>query len=284
MPSSLHLHLGVHKTATTHFQQVLAETCLLASSEYTVVTTQQFRARFTHANRFLDTRHGPELTEYMERLLLVEGGRVLISEENLIGEAKDFISPCALYQKAEQRLGTFSSLVPEGTKTNVWLFIRSLDSFLPAMYCEYLRHWPYVPFEQVLGGVYRQSWIPLIQIIRSIMPNAQLNVLNYHSYQALAPQMLRAMTGDTKNLLPMDSRVIRPRLTNVAVQLSRYLPKHLPSSLRMRAVESASAVSQRIGSSTGFAPFPQNAVEDLRLAFQDDLDRIRSMPEVSLFE
>ena len=284
MPSSLHLHLGAHKTATTHFQQALANISDRATAKYSVVPIEQFRAKFTHANRFLDERHSPELSKYLTSLLSEESRRVIISEENLIGEAKDFVSHCSHYEKAKVRLRAFFSLLPEGIDIQVWLFIRSLDSFLPAMYCEYLRHWPYVPFEQVLGGVYRHSWVPLIQTIRSIMPHAPINVLNYDAYQVLAPKMLSAMTGDMSNTLPMNVQVIRPRLTNFSVKLSQYLPRRLPSTLRMRVVESASALSRRSRSATDFAPFPQALIEDLRLAFQEDLDQIRSMHEVSLFE
>lgn len=282
MSSCLHLHLGAHKTATTHLQQVLAAMSGRAAPECAVVPTRQFRAKVTHANRFLDSHHGPELRKHLKNLLSVESRRVLISEENLIGEAKDFIGPFAHYEKAEMRLRAFSSLLPERTDIRVWLFIRSLDSFLPAMYCEYLRHWSYVPFDEVLGGVYRHSWVPLILTIRSILPHAAINVLNYDSYQELLPRMLSAMTGETIDTLPIDARVIRPRLTDFAVKLSAHLPKRLP--MRMRVLEAASAVSRRSGSSAGFAPFSQAQVEDLRLAFQDDLDQIRSMAEVSLLE
>ena len=152
------------------------------------------------------------------------------------------------------------------------------------MYCEYLRHWPYAPFEQVLGGRYRHSWVPLIETIRSTMPHANINVLNYESYQDLAPQVLSAMTGEMIHSLPMDTRVIRPRLTNFSVKLSQYLPRALPSSLRMRALESVSTLSKRFGYSTGFAPFPQATGKELRIAFQEDLEQVRSMPEVTLVE
>ncbi len=284
MAGILHLHLGAHKTATTHFQQAIAEISVRAAASYSVVPTKQFRAKFTQANRFLDTRHSPELSEYLRGLLSDDSHRVLISEENLIGEAKDFVGLSTHYERAETRLNAFFSLLPEETDIHVWLFIRSLDSFLPAMYCEYLRHWPYVPFEQILGGVYRHSWVPLIQTIRSIVPHAHINVLNYDAYQVLAPQMLGAMTGETTNTLPMNTQVIRPRLTNFSVRLSQYLPRRLPSALRMRVVDSASALSRRSGSSARFAPFPHTVIEDLRLMFQEDLEQINSMSEVSLLE
>jgi hypothetical protein len=284
MSSHLHLHLGAHKTATTHFQQALADISSRASTGYTVVPTERFRQEFTYANRFLNAHHSPKMREYLKNLLAQESTSVLISEENLIGEAKDFIGPFAHYEKAGIRLNTFSSLLPENIDITVWLFIRSLDSFLPSMYCEYLRHWPYAPFEQVLGGRYRHSWVPLIETIRSTMPHANINVLNYESYQDLAPQVLSAMTGEMIHSLPMDTRVIRPRLTNFTVKLSQYLPRILPSSLRMRVLESASSISKRSGSSTGFAPFSQATGRELRLAFQDDLEQIRSMPEVTLVE
>lgn len=284
MSSCLHLHLGAHKTATTHFQQALVDISDRAPVEYTVVSNQRFRAAFTHANRFLDSRHSSELHKYLTTLLSVENKTVVLSEENLIGEAKDFINPCTLYHQAERRLTAFSSLLPTDVNIRVWLFIRSLDSFLPAIYCEYLRHWPYVPFERVLGGVYSHSWVPLIQTIRSTMPKAEINVLNYDSYQALAPQMLAAMTGERQHSLSMNARVIRPRLTYSAVQLSKYLPGRLPSPLRMQVLEWASAVSRRSGASTAFASFSQTVAEDLRSVFLQDLDEIRSIREVSLFE
>lgn len=116
------------------------------------------------------------------------------------------------------------------------------------------------------------------------MPNAEINVLNYDSYQTLAPKMLSAMTGERLHSLSMNTRVIRPRLTYSAVQLSKYLPGRLPSSLRMQVLEWTSAISQRSGASTGFASFSQGVAEELRSVFQEDLEEIRSIREVSLFE
>lgn len=284
MSSCLHLHLGVHKTATTHFQQALIDVSDRAPVEYTVVSNQRFRAKVTHANRFLDSRNSSELHNYLRDLLSVESKVLVLSEENLIGEAKDFVNACMLYEKAEMRLVAFSSLLPKDINIKVWLFIRSLDSFLPAIYCEYLRHWPYVPFERVLGGVYKHSWVPLIQTIRSIMPGAEINVLNYDSYQTLAPKMLSAMTGIRLHSLSMDTRVIRPRLTDSAVQLSKCLPGRLPSSWRIRMLEWTSSISRRSGASSGFASLSQVVAEELRSVFQEDLEEIRSIREVSLFE
>ncbi|MCP4011087.1 MAG: hypothetical protein GY726_16425 [Proteobacteria bacterium] len=249
-----------------------------------IPSSTTIRKKITHGNRFLMPGYASGIRLYLGSLLSSGSRRMVISEENLIGEAKDFLDCDSLYKNSEKRLEAFSALLPNSQSITVWFFIRSLDSFLPSVYCEFLRHWRYRSFQSVLNGNYLQSWLPVIDTIRSVFSHAHLNIVNYHRYKQVLPGILADMTGISQDSLPDQHKVIRPRLSKFAVKAASLLPNHMPAYLRQRVVDSASQMSRRPGDSQSYAPFDPLLIEQLRDSYKRDIDSIRSTQGVSLLE
>ena len=200
--AELHLHLGAHKTASSHFQKTLTLLDSLSPSTIHITRNDVVRTQITHANKFMFSEKRDEVGAYLEDLLCSGYERVVISEENLLGEAKDFLNHQTLYANAHKRLSTFKKLLPPAVGITIWLFTRSLDSFLPSMYCEYLRHWYYRPFNEVLGGKVDQSWLRVIEDIRNVFPKARLNIIDYKSYPDIMPKIVNEITTVSIDSIP----------------------------------------------------------------------------------
>ena len=284
MSNHLHLHLGAHKTASTHFQYMLEMINRRSSAEILIPSGSIIRNEITHGNRFLMPDYKADIRLFLNNLLSGESRSVVISEENLIGEAKDFLDCDLLYKNSSNRLKAFSRLLPNSQSITIWFFIRSLDSFLPSIYCEYLRHWRYRTFPSVLRGNYLQSWLPVIDTIRSVFPDANLNIVDYHQYKNVFPKILAEMTGASQESVPDQFRVIRPRLRNTAVQVASLLPHHMPPYLRQKAVDLMSQLSSFTGNSKPFSPFCPLVTERLRDGYKRDIESIRNTPAIALLQ
>lgn len=157
----LHLHLGAHKTATTHFQNVLDENRSLYEHNAYYVSMQEFRNNVTHANNFLNPSCNSEVDSYLNKLTEIEQQILIISEENIIGQTEEMYRSDCLYNSAEKRLNRLNAFISKFSDVCIWFSIRSMDTFIPSMYCEYLLHYRYKRFSEVFSRQYAQSWIQL---------------------------------------------------------------------------------------------------------------------------
>ncbi|CAA0124417.1 Uncharacterised protein [BD1-7 clade bacterium] len=286
MASELHLHLGVHKTATTHLQQVLSIN-RGKQEEFVYIDNDSFRESFTHANRFVDDRHAEAINAYLKTFVALKSKRVLISEENIIGEPKDIFGSKDLYPRAAERLAKLGEFVSGFDTHTIWLSVRSMDTFLPSIYCEYLRHWPYKSFDQVLDGQYQQSWVPLIKLVAEAFPNSQIKIVCYEKYRYVLPFLLETMTGscDTQqwNLLSD----LRPRSSHseFAIHVARLINPIISSHKLAQVIDWVSAVSFKYAATDRkFSPFDTPTKRALQDQYRDDLNRIPSISDnISLF-
>ena len=148
MPQRLVVHLGLHKTATTSLQEFLAANArpLLAGgasypklnrmrSDLTPLICSMAKGDRAALQRFVDKVRQPVL---------------LLSDENILGAPGDILGG-ALYPFAENRI---RKLCDQFDRLPIALFVtlRAPAAFLGSMYCEYLRHNPYLRFEDYVLG------------------------------------------------------------------------------------------------------------------------------------
>lgn len=149
MPETLILHLGLHKTATTALQDFLAgeQKALLGHgvlyprlarmrSDLTPLIASASKPDRAALARFVDKARQPVL---------------LLSDENILGSPGDILGG-ALYPWAENRVRRFCEQFA-GRRIRIFLTLREPGPFLASMYCEYLRHNPYLGFEDYARGL-----------------------------------------------------------------------------------------------------------------------------------
>ena len=131
----LHLHIGAHKTATTHFQNVLATNQYLYPIGYKYIPMTDFRRNVTRliGNKMNDFK------PYLDEAIKDSPDVIIVSEENICGETKDIFECDYLYPRLESRLTSMVNFIEAFDEVEGWFSIRAMDTFLPSMYCEYLR-------------------------------------------------------------------------------------------------------------------------------------------------
>ena len=274
------LHLGAHKTATTHIQQLCAALDLerhgagyMGNDEATPLRIPDMRMRA------LPRRWSPWLRrrEMLGRLRAMGRLRdhMIVSNEDWIGHGEAGLEP-TLYPEAGTRIRSLVRGLARDGEVEVFLSVRSPDTYLPSVYAQVLRFHPYpTDFAPIRERALARppDWADLVERVARAIGDVPLRVWPYESYRDHGLEVLRAITG-----LPIEET---PRLDDPAATRT-------PSAEAVRRAEALSdltAYAERIPRIAAiydetpgekFMPFTEDERAALRAAYAAQLDAIRS--------
>ena len=206
-PVEWRIHIGAHKTATTHLQdtlELLRSQLSCAGIDYiprqlmrSVRIGSKWRAfRRTPLGGLIGRR-------VFQRALvpLMQGPQVVaISEENLIGTSRGLLT-ALLYPDAANRLAPFEALA-HISKVRVFLSIRSFDEVLPAAYVQTLKErrvhdYTKRSFEPIRKNALQNPprWFDLVVRLRATLPSAELKVWRFEDYIRRETDVVAAFCG-----------------------------------------------------------------------------------------
>jgi hypothetical protein len=149
MPATLILHLGLHKTATTALQDFLAaESRALAARGVACPRLARMRSDVTP---LVVSAAKPDRAALGRLVAKVRLPVLLLSDENMLGAPGDLLGG-ALYPYGENRIRRVCEQFAD-RRIRLFLTLRSPAAFLASMYCEFLRHNPWLPFADYVGGL-----------------------------------------------------------------------------------------------------------------------------------
>ena len=199
---SLTIHLGAHKTASTHLQQTLRGLIprMLASGiHYSDV--QHWRGGVTRLGAAL--ADGPDAARLRGRLrrrldvTCATWPEVMISEENILGSlrrdglmGRDHV----IYPQARARVGRLTGMLRHRPAT-VFLAVREPCAFLTSALAMQVTGGHELLLADYLDDFdpARLSWTHLAERLLSVRGVAHLVVWAYEDYRAVRPQILRRM-------------------------------------------------------------------------------------------
>ena len=198
----LSLHLGPHKTATTHLQRSI----LNHQEEIIAAGVRAYGPDYLRQggrnipNLFGLTRWGARRAarrEPMDQLkfLAKSGWRVLLSEENFLGQLHRDDGTLALpvYSEAAERISDLASNFPS-VAVRVFLAIRQPDTFLESAYSQTLFAGKFLPPDQFVAQHQpdQVDWAQMMTAISAI-PNVSLHVWRYEDYHQVFPTLMKRM-------------------------------------------------------------------------------------------
>lgn len=186
------IHLGAHRTATTHFQDTLAAMRPeLLSREVDFIPRDVLRGSGFEEDfrpgllRGLTPAPLRRLAGRRKLSGLRSGGRVLaLSEEKCLGYVRDLLAP-ELYPSAAVRLRHLAQVVGDDPLT-VFLSLRDYGPLLASAYSQCLRMGNRLPsdFSTIRTRV-RQTppdWRPLVRLVSRAFPSARLVIWAFEDY------------------------------------------------------------------------------------------------------
>ena len=283
----IELHLGVHKTATTHLQRYWAACERIPASRAVCPPLEDVRARLMPV--VSPPARDPAENEARRAHAVVwlsqwhAGGRsVVLSDENLIGTCERVLALNSIYGGALPRLQRLAEVL-RGHEVRVWLSVREYGAFLRSAWCETLRHGAYRPFRQAYAGMdlARRGWEHLAQDILQAFAGVELRCWRYESLQAVRGAVTESLFGlpPARQPAPDDQRD-RRSLSRLAVRLLDDLHQRVGPEDATRARLSVERVVAGPGMDS-FDPWEENERRDFAAAYERSLAALQALPGVT---
>jgi hypothetical protein len=275
-------HLGAHKTATTYLQNRLRHGSeLLSANKVFYPGIGEMRKQFTYA---FNQQHNTELMDKM--LQLRSTHTLLLSDENMAGGVDDVLRLGRQYLELASKLVRYCAMVNTDEPV-IFLALREYSSFIVSIYCEYLRHHPYIDFDTFAHqyAVSNFSWPTVIAEIRAAMPKAEIHIWDFQNFRAVEEQVITAMTGLAEGSLPELKGTQRDSFSELAVRCIRALSDVIDVNNVRKIMPALANAFPRGPDYPAYNPFSAEFVAEAKARYQADLAQIASrFPDVRIIE
>ena len=214
-PRTVALHIGAHKTATTHLQRSLNKArASLAAYGASFYGPEQLRGpRQTLIDRFgLDVdgaraQNKSSLTraEQMDAML-GDARRLILSDENFIGtlQTKAGVMPVPLYPRAPERVAALAHAtgLPQ---IDIFLGVRDPASFLTSAYSQLLMAGDGLAFDHYLtkNPIVNVYWPGLVARLVALPCVGRVVVWRQEDYTTVFPQICAELIGTPMPIRPL---------------------------------------------------------------------------------
>lgn len=279
---TFHLHVGAHKTASTHLQAILRRNgARLEAAGARVILPDEARMLTTQLRRPL----GAPLRALAARRRLAEllrgADRALASDQDAMGRCDEMIARAALYPAARARLRLWRRAA-KGRETTVWLSIRAYAPFLSGVHAQALtgrQAAPLPPHVRARLAALPRRWPDVVGDIRAVLPEARLIVWDCAGYAALRPRILAEMTGGV-GLEPVNRR---PMATPSGAAMAAIFAA--PAALLTREALDAAGQARPIGpGAPRYDPWSETERAAMDAAWAEDRERVAALPGVEMLE
>lgn len=164
------VHLGVHKTATTALQNFLFKNLKqLLAHDVRYIPLKPTRSEITP---LVCSAEKTSRKRLIELLASFPNRKILFSDENLLGNLGD-IPYGTLYPYARSRILRFCDDVAPA-RVELFLTLREPSRFVSSMYSEYIRHNPYLSFDEYIRDfdLTGFSYLTTFSWLSELPPNA----------------------------------------------------------------------------------------------------------------
>ena len=216
MPTQVVLHLGAHKTATTHLQQSIAAAGRRAT--YAFLGPRSLRDK----GQTLPERFGfpqgpgkkaPARKNVSDVLADLSGGapRLVLSEENFAGPLQVGWGriPVPLYNAAPARVAALAAVIKDsgGPLLDLCLGIRDPASYLTSCYSQILHGRRVVRPDKFRDKNILEivDWVDYVARLRAVPGVGTLSIWRFEDYPVLFPQICGVLVGDDQ-IAPLEGR------------------------------------------------------------------------------
>jgi hypothetical protein len=286
----IYLHVGLHKTATTYIQSLLAANqgkMAAVGRAYWILWQIRGVLQDLQAERYwteagiqeLRTRASSPL--FRLRGMVEAASDCIISDENIVGLSTQAMSG-QLYPDATKRLRRVRSVLPD-KEIEVWLCLRSYDQFLPSIYCETLRAGHFVPwqdFAERYSTLPDRRWPALVDAVRASLPNSRVVIWAYEEFRSLLPKVASRLSGLPYEDLHKLSSDERASPSSEAIEKHCAVAASKTPNQRMLSVAMHEELYPLRDFPKKFYPWVPHVAEAMKHAYRDDLTEIRKRPYV----
>jgi hypothetical protein len=277
----IHIHVGVHKTATTYTQSLLhANRDKLHQAGIGFIGLWEFRSTFTENLMNFEPgvfRIEDHLPRFFEQKVPREIRGLLISEENLIGYCGGLVNSGTPFGTAANRLAHLRKLLA-GHDVTLFCAVRDYHSFLASAYCEGLRNnQKFVTFETFRSRLQwdKMNWAKLLARFEQSLQPERTVVWRYEDFRSQAGRILNAMCFDQNlDLVPPTQKSEYQSFSKATVDALEVIAKHLDPEIAGRLIHPIGKALPKNEINGAFEPWPANDVKMLQRLYQSHCSAI----------
>lgn len=273
MKPEIILHLGVHKTATTHIQSRLwnsREKLLSHGIQY--IGLNELREIMT--SKLGGGRSASEIVTALAPFMDAE--KLVISDENILG-GTDMPGSKKLYSSAKDRLSVLVGALNQ-YKITAHITLRDYADYLISRYCESLRHYKYRSFSTYYKNTdfAAVSWLDLLDDIRAAGCN-NLIVSDFNYAIRNNDEYLSRMLGVDFQLddATDSASTRRSKMSLETIRILNALNKHYPVPL-VKKIMNMLDNHKQISPVTPFNPFDEDVLERLKANYSEHMQVLNS--------
>lgn len=283
---SISLHLGAHKTASTHLQKSLQRAPGKLAAEGIRFRGPKYLRDPDHKLAKATQTGGADLSDIFgpDPLTTVADGaeRLVLSDENLLGQAFNDAQPGVLYPRARGRIERLLDALSPSPVT-LFVGIRNPGPWLASLYSQKIKGGHYMRFDQFCAG-FRPTdlrWSGLIRRLLAINPHQGIVVWRHEDYVRIEDKLLARILGKPA---PKGVKFVPQRVNKSisAAAIEDLLVQHDEG--RVMPEDWGKAAQQKFPLSENFPAFdPWSEVEKeaSQFAYLEDIETIKSYPNVT---
>lgn len=291
----IYLHFGVHKTATTYIQHVLAlNRQRIANAGRVYWELDEIRrigsGRIRHITRsssggidalFRSVRRRLRAPLRELRELAETVDPQIISDENFLGHTDDCYGG-EIYPQANRQLRFVADILGD-RQQEIFLSLRNYPDFLASIYAESLRHGKFIGVNEFVGvhADPRGQWTRLVGELRELFPRAGLTIWKYEDFPRLQQVILEEMSGlKFCDLQQPADRLVRPSLSSEAVLHHNEIAENLTREERVLSIDRLESLFPPTQANTKFDPWPKGFQSRMTTAYHAEIESIVECADV----
>jgi hypothetical protein len=280
------LHLGAHKTATTYIQKALDQSReALRADGVGYPPLDRIRSTITRQLDFAAFGLAGSTTRLLNEYSDCE--RIIFSDENIIGGLRPARGTKIFYGRRRARIGSLvRRLKPNPVK--IYFAVRSYEQFVSAIYCEYIRHNPFVDTDSYLSRLNLPdfSWTDVVATLVELVGAQSVTIWRYEDFPALEEDVFGALSGGRADLVDRPAVRLRESLSAEAVEALHKLERSHGRAKEIRSrVKRVEADFPKGPNCPAFSAFCRTDAKDLRARYDDEMSGIeRLFPGISVLE
>lgn len=281
------LHVGAHKTATTHLQRTLQRNAeVLQQNGVTFLGPKYLRDEdhrladmFGLEGREVSVKGGEQVK------LLADGApRLLLSEENLLGLSMSDQRPGILYPRAAVRVGRLLEHIPPMSAT-LFISVRDPGAWLASLYSQKIKGGKIQTFEEFCTGFHPKdiAWSHLLRRLAALPNHRGITVWRYEDYKPVFPKAVQALTGaDMAGDLKPIKRRLNTSLSGAAITQMLDWHQSKRAGHPERWSKEAAALFPLSDRFPAFDPWDGITKDESRRAYDADWQVIQKVPGVTV--
>ncbi len=288
IPDRVVLHLGAHKTASTHFHRLFIHNENLCDPfDLSVPKKKPIRKYFTKI-LVPSVEITPNTTKEMFEVLSDGRKNLFISDENIIGTPQGLMRDGCFYRNAHAKLQRAFSMLEPVSDVKLMLAIRNPTTFVASSYGETIRSQGFLSFKDYRREMKpkEMSWLDLVHRIKSAMPGLDLLVWRFEDYRKVLPELISYVnTSDPEEIdYSESSGVVRPGLSQKAIDEIKVLCNKFPETTSSDDYEEIVRLYPKSDSFPAPKPWNENQIARLTALYEQDVEAIKKLDDVTFLE